>query len=121
MRFSSLGAFIQTDMGSEGDYLWRAGMLDKIWEGGWAVGFEPSKLLQSLFRPMPPLEDAYPLLVEFTLYYRYRRVTGFVTDAQHAATCDRLRELGMTQDGVTTLAERLVRAIGTRATVEAAG
>ncbi len=37
MLFSPLGVYIQTNYGSEGDLLWRAGMVDKIWQDGWAV------------------------------------------------------------------------------------
>src|SRR5690242_14590086 len=68
MRFSELGGYFQTNPGSEGDTLCKAGLLVKTTEGEWSVGLEPSGLLRSLFCSMPPLEEIYPLLVEVVLY-----------------------------------------------------
>jgi hypothetical protein len=68
--------------------------------GEWQVEVQPTPLLRSLFTVMPPLEEVYPLLVEFVMVWRYLDNPGFV-DLEK--TVQRLIGMGMTADGLMTL------------------
>jgi hypothetical protein len=83
--------------------LWQADLIDTGGEE-WEVEIQPTPLLRSLFSAMPPMEALYPVLVELVLSYRYGGVPGFV-DA--AAITRRLVELGITQEGLVTLRNRV--------------
>jgi hypothetical protein len=110
MRFGSVGSMVQLENGSEGDALWRAGMLEKRGKD-WRLEIEPTPLLRSLFAPMPELEELYPVLVEFVMIYRFPNAAGFV-DEQEVGR--KLGELGLTAGGLVTLRERIGRVVTRR-------
>ncbi len=104
MRFSWFGGMIQSGPGSEGDVLWKAGLLEKIWGERWVIGFEPTDRLREMFLLPVDLEETYPLLVEMVCYFRHPAV------ANHGQLCRKLGTLGMTGDGLENL-ERSIEAI----------
>jgi hypothetical protein len=103
MRFGLLGSVYQLAPGREGYLLWQADLIDKSGEE-WEIEIQPTALLRSLFSAMPAMDDLYPALVEFVMFYRYRGIPGFV-DAD--AITRRLVELGMTPEGLMTLHRRV--------------
>ena len=110
MRFGLLGSMVQLGHASDGDALWRAGLLEKHGDD-WRVEIEPTALLRSLFDPMPRLEKLYPVLVEFVLIYRYPNTEGFVNALE---VTRKLGELGLTADGLATLSELIPRCVTRR-------
>lgn len=109
MRFKSwMGGYVQSEPGSEGDVLWKAGLLQKIHDKGWVVGFEPTAELRAMFLLPFDLETLYPLLVEMVCHYRHPAV------ANHGQLCRQLEALGMTKNGLERLEERIEGVTGPR-------
>lgn len=96
MRFTSFGGFIQQRPYSEGAILQQLGLLS-FTESESHVDVDSTYLLRELFSAMPPMEELYPLLVEFTMRFKFPKLVN------RADIERRLCALGMTANGLDRL------------------
>lgn len=96
MRFSSLGGFIQQRPYAEGAILQQLGLLQFI-DSDEHVHVDSTYLLREMFPTMPPMEELYPLLVEFVMRFKFPAMVD------RADIEGRLSAAGMTRDGLNRL------------------
>ena len=93
MRFTWFGGYVQLQPWAEGGVLKKLGLLH-VRESERHFHINSTATLRALFVEDPPMEDLYPVLVEFVMRFRHPEVVD-VPDVER-----RLRKLGMTPEGL---------------------
>jgi hypothetical protein len=98
MRFSHMGGLIQQMYSSEGGILKGLGLLEFHTSDDFDfVEVKATYALRSLFHVVPSMKELYPLLVEFTMRFRYP------TMVDRADIEARLLDVGMAKEGLEKL------------------
>lgn len=121
MRFSWLGGYIQLQPFAEGGVLKQLGLLH-VRESDYHMHVNSTARLRALFVEDLPMEDLYPVLVEFVMRFRHPELVDV------ASVERRLGALGMTRTGLDELHSMLADHFGfwderpvRRASVNSAG
>ena len=96
MRFSWIGGFIQSGSHSEGAILQQLGIL-RFTDSSTHFDVDATYLLREMFSTEPPMEELYPLLIEFTMRFKFPKMVN------RADIEGRLCAVGMTRNGLDRL------------------